>query len=606
MRFKKFSFQKKLYLSCFALNLVLLLICSLAFYHYTTQSLKQNMQDSVFSNTSMLRKDLDAVLTNADNILKELQTNPTLLSESKKITDSADNYFSSHVPVSSAFQNAFRSVLLSQNFNGSIIYVSNYFDNVGVSSTQTGTHAYVKKKNLQDQDEITQLMGETKYVSYVLPHKDFWNQSDMVFSVVRAMRDAYRRYGILELDLDISVLTDLLKDFENPDSYSITLLDPDKNLAYTSSDHMDKNHFYESYQRAASKADSGTFSPNELNLSCYVESPVTGWTFILTTSTAAYLQSMKQMLFVTAVLFFSLFVIISAFLYLVTHRLTHPLKQLTNHLASLEPGRNIRLPQISGDDEITMLTNAVQLFLAEIYDQNQRLTEERKRTLQAHYDTLEAQLNPHFLYNTLSVIGMAGLSSGNTSVSRMCSELANLLRYSLSYTGQSVQLEQEITNAESYLYIMKMRYEDDLLYEWDLDPALNNFRVPKLILQPLLENCFQHGFQQTEYEVPPPWIIKIHSFQDASNWYLSVSNNGAPFHKGKLDQLYERVRRFNLLDPPENETPQLSLHQGFGLENTILRLNIFYHGQEYFQVSSPETEWTTVTIGGPLKNNRDI
>ena len=82
---------------------------------------------------------------------------------------------------------------------------------------------------------------------------------------------------------------------------------------------------------------------------------------------------------------------------------------------------------------------------------------------------LQAQINPHFLYNTLSVIGMTGLASGNTDVSDMCTELSQLLRYSLSYTGQSVLLSQEIDNARHYLYIMKIRYEDDLKYEWQLD-----------------------------------------------------------------------------------------------------------------------------------------
>ena len=133
----------------------------------------------------------------------------------------------------------------------------------------------------------------------------------------------------------------------------------------------------------------------------------------------------------------------------------------------------------SVDNEIIFLTNAIQGYLSEIYDQNQRLTEERHRTLIAHYDAMEAQLNPHFLYNTLSVIGMTGLASGNTDVSDMCTELSQLLRYSLSYTGQSVLLSQEIDNARHYLYIMKIRYEDDLKYEWQLDDSLNDITVPE-------------------------------------------------------------------------------------------------------------------------------
>ena len=210
-------------------------------------------------------------------------------------------------------------------------------------------------------------------------------------------------------------------------------------------------------------------------------------------------------------------------------------------------------------------------------------------------------MNPHFLYNTLAVIGMAGLSNGNMTVSTMCSELANLLRYSLSYTRQAVLLEQEITNAKSYLYIMKMRYEEDLIYEWNLDESLNSISVPKLILQPLIENCFQHGFQQTEHEILPPWKIRITSFRDDTYWYLSITNNGAPFRKEKLIQLQERLQAFKEPEYDENEFEDLVKRQGFGLENTILRLNIYYQGKEFFDVATDDgTEETTVTIGGPV------
>lgn len=599
MKFRKLSFQRKLYLSCITLNLVILFICSLVFYYYTTNSLKQNMQDSVSSNTALLLKDLDGILEDADNILKELQTNQTLYREARAIPDADQHYFANHVTIRTTFQNAFRSVLVSRDYSGSLSYISNYHDNVGVSSS-SGQLPYLKKELLRSHPEINRLLAETSYDAYLPPHLDYWENSETVFSVVRTMRDTYRSYGILEIDLKISVLEDLLNDFENPENYSIVLLDEKQQLVYSSSEQLDQTALHNAFLSAAANHSSGTFSYEDLSLSGYDVSPKTGWTFILNTGTAGYLRSLKQLLVITAVLFSSLFIIMSAFLYVLTHRLTRPLKQLSQQLNHLEPGRNINISEISSSDEVTMLTNAVQAFLAEIYDQNQRLTESKKRTLQAHYDAMEAQLNPHFLYNTLSVIGMTGLSGGNINVSRMCSELANLLRYSLSYTGQSVRLEQEITNAASYLYIMKMRYEENLEYDWSLDQTLDHIHVPKLILQPLIENCFQHAFQQTEQEILPPWKIRISSACDVTCWYLAVTNNGAPFAEEKLTQLHKRLQHFKLPDYIEEISQESIMRQGFGLENTILRLNFYYRGREYFAVTSTQQEGTTVTIGGPL------
>lgn len=602
--FRKLSFQKKIYISCFTLNLILLFISTSIFYYYTSNSLKQNMEDTLISNTSMLKKDLDTLLETADNSLKELQTDSSLITIAKKIPHSSENYFSTHVAARSSFQNAFRSVLFSQNLNGSISYVSNDFDNVGVSAS-TGTLNYMPKESLKSQNKLQKLMREISYVSYASPHRDYWGRNQTVFSVVRSMRDTYHQYGLLILDFDISALENLLSDFENPEDYSISILNRDKKLVYTSLEKEEKQAFYQSYVDAC-KNNTRTFSHNSTSLSSFVPSSVTGWTFILSTSTASYLDSMKKLFAISGFLFLSLFIVMSAFLYLVTLRLTIPLKKLSAQLKNLKPGKNIKPDEVAGttaiygNDEVTLLTHAVQGFLTEIYDQNRRLTEARRRTLLAHYDAMEAQLNPHFLYNTLSVIGMAGLSTGNTTVSTMCNELANLLRYSLSYNGQSVLLEQEIANAASYLYIMKMRYEDDLIYTWNLDDSLNHVQVPKLILQPLIENCFQHGFHQAEQEILPPWKIYIRSSRDETHWYLSISNNGAAFSQDKLQKLYQRIQHFQLPEYNESLSEELTQRQGFGLENTILRLHIYYHGEEYFQVSANQEYMTSITIGGPL------
>lgn len=599
MMVAKKSFQKKLYLSCFTLNLVLLLICCSVFYYHTINSLKRNMQDTLTSNTTLLWDKLEILLSTSNNSLKELQTNTTLSDLTKSIHPSEQNYFAIHIPERTAFEQAFRSVLISQNLNGSISYVSNYCDNVGLDS-YNGTHEYLQKEKLSSNEAIVDLLKNNFYVTYLPPHQDYWGNYKTVFSIVRSMRNTYNKYGVLIMDLDISFLTELLNNFESPSDYSITLLDEKGKFAYTTNEQLNIELFMSSYESSKNQESNQQFSHDRLSLSCYIYSSTTGWTFILTSSTEGYLDSLKQTLLISVLLFLSLFIIMSSFLFMLTYTLTKPLKQLCTQLQQLEPGKNIKLKRITSDNEIITLTNAVQAFLSEIYEQNQQLTEMRRRNMQAHYDAMEAQLNPHFLYNTLSVIGMTGLSNNDNTTFTMCNELAGLLRYSLSYTGQSVLLEQEIANTLSYLYIMKMRYEDDLIYEWNLDDSINTISVPKLILQPLVENCFQHGFQQTEHELIPPWKIRISSFRDDSFWYLSISNNGAPFKMEKLQHLYSTLSQFKLTDAFVRGEEDLFHRQGFGLENTILRLHIYYQGKSYFHVDHLDSEETTVTIGGPL------
>ncbi len=602
MKFHEFSFQKKLFISCILLNSLLLAGFSLFFYYYSANSLRENMRSTLSGSASMIQNNLDTLLNDADNTLKELQLNATLLDTARNIPDGENNYLPTHITARSAFQDRFRTTLMSSDLDISLNYVSKYYDHLGISSPN-GT-SYAKKAALKNNPNLTSVMDTVDYFLYVPPHKDYWGNNRTVISVVRSMRDVYHQYGLLIADFDMDTLTrQLLSGFDTPEDYDITILDDADNLVYTSAAALNRRTFLASWRSASeNSSDSGSFSYGNLSVSSYHLSSQTGWTVILSENSSIFAASIKRLLVISTLLFLIMFVVMSTFLMVLTRNLTQPLRQLTDKLTALDPGENIPAVPGSSDNEIIFLTNAIQGYLSEIYDQNQRLTEERHRTLIAHYDAMEAQLNPHFLYNTLSVIGMTGLASGNMDVSNMCTELSQLLRYSLSYTGQSVILSQEIDNARHYLYIMKIRYEDDLEYEWQLDESLNSITVPKLILQPLIENCFQHGFHQAGVEILPPWKISIRSHCDDTRWYLSISNNGAPFPEEKLAALHQKLSGFTFTGNQNMDYENTFRHQGYGLENTILRFHIYYRGEEYFHVSRNDSDnLTTVTIGGPLK-----
>ncbi|MFR1299458.1 MAG: sensor histidine kinase [Blautia massiliensis (ex Durand et al. 2017)] len=287
---------------------------------------------------------------------------------------------------------------------------------------------------------------------------------------------------------------------------------------------------------------------------------------------------------ISTLLFVIMFAVMSAFLMGLTQNLTQPLRQLTDKLIRLEPGENIPALPGSVDNEIIFLTNAIQGYLSEIYDQNQRLTEERHRTLIAHYDAVGSELNPHFLYNTLSVIGMTGLALRKYGCLRYVHRTVSASPLLPSYTGQSVLLSQEIDNARHYLYIMKIRYEDDLKYEWQLDDSLNDITVPKLILQPLIENCFQHGFHQAGTEILPHGKYRsvLTTTKTDGIFPLPITERlsrkkSFPIYAARLPALLYRKSGYG----SRVHFPTSRIWSG----NTILRLHIYYHGEEYFHVS---------------------
>ncbi|WP_165444119.1 sensor histidine kinase [Lachnoclostridium sp. Marseille-P6806] len=258
----------------------------------------------------------------------------------------------------------------------------------------------------------------------------------------------------------------------------------------------------------------------------------------------------------------------------------------------MKEGENIRGGRRDETSELAILSSTIRSNLQKIMLQNRRIQEEKERTLRAEYHALESQLDPHMLYNTLSVIGMTALADGSRKAAVMCGELAELLRYSVSFAGQTVSMADEIENVNHYMDIMKARYEDMLEYETDLDEGADKVMVPKLILQPVVENCFKHGFKNCAVR---SWRVFLSFRADAERWMVTIRNNGNPFAEEAAAKLT------GICDIPEKEAFEFSQNIlfGHGLENTIYRLHIHYRGKEIVQIRSSEV-FTEIFLSGPI------
>lgn len=118
----------------------------------------------------------------------------------------------------------------------------------------------------------------------------------------------------------------------------------------------------------------------------------------------------------------------------------------------------------------------------------------REGTLQAQLSALQMQINPHFVYNTLNIISAKSMESGNYDVIEICDQFAQMLRYSTDTRSRTATMAEELENARYYLMLSKARYEDNLEFTIDVPENLTSLTVPKLTLQPLVENALSHGF----------------------------------------------------------------------------------------------------------------
>lgn len=219
---------------------------------------------------------------------------------------------------------------------------------------------------------------------------------------------------------------------------------------------------------------------------------------------------------------------------------------------------------------------------------------------EAQYLALQNQINPHFLYNTLEGIRSEALIAGLDSVAEMTEALATFFRYTISHLDRLVTLEEELENVENYYYIQQFRFGKKLHllmeYEHDEDiskPEILNFCLPKLTLQPIIENAIFHGIEKNI----KAGTIRIHVSVTKHRLYIRVSDNGAGMEEEKLLRLNEKLCRLNL----ENQNKENEQSRGgIALINVNNRLKLLF-GEDYgLYVYSNVGSGTDVEVCLPL------
>ncbi len=211
--------------------------------------------------------------------------------------------------------------------------------------------------------------------------------------------------------------------------------------------------------------------------------------------------------------------------------------------------------------------------------------------MRAYLRALQSQMNPHFLYNMLSAIVESGEEENSPRTVAMCMKLTDMMRYIADYNSDRVSFEQELQHTRNYLDLMKERYESRFTYQITADEGALSILVPKLIVQPLAENCFKHGFAGCR----PPWHIDVRLRRVNGGWELIVQDNGAGITQGKITEIHQRVAAF-VRDMSANFESLKA--EGMGLVNSILRLTLLQKTPPDYEIINLPDGGTMIRIGG--------
>lgn len=282
---------------------------------------------------------------------------------------------------------------------------------------------------------------------------------------------------------------------------------------------------------------------------------------------------------------------------LITKQIYRPVLELRHKIENLDPEHIKPEPDLPRNaDELQLFNHVFAEMVERIQRQKDELLMQKIRELQVSYRALQAQVSPHFLYNTLYLIGLKGEEHDAPEILDMCYCLTHMLGYCVDMKNDFVPFSRELEYTNNYLQLMKYRYLDKLRYEIDVAEDVTKILVPRFILQPLVENCFTHGFKNCDAE---SFLIHISLKTAGDAWHLAIEDNG----NGFSPQDQARVRKDIEFVRQSVETPNAKFVNGItgiGLVNTFARLLISCSGDVALHIGAGDLQGSLVEITCPI------
>lgn len=294
------------------------------------------------------------------------------------------------------------------------------------------------------------------------------------------------------------------------------------------------------------------------------------------------------------------------FIILSSHQLSRSILRLTRKVSQLSDPAAIaerpllpeEMPKVTNPHDVEMreLEDVFDKQVIELKTALRNDAELRESNLRSRLNALQAQINPHFIYNTLNIISAKSMESSNYDVIEICDQFAQMLRYSTDMSSRTATMAEEIENVHNYLMLAKARYENNLEFAIDVPENLGSITVPKLTLQPLVENALTHGYNGYN-ELRK---LTITGRIEDEKLILCIRDNGTGFSEDRLQKLQEGIRRI------ENGTLSMEESGGhIGLLNTCLRLHFYSNGQMHISIHNDSGAVITMVMPCGMQENQE-
>lgn len=536
--------------------------------------------------------------------------NATIIEENSGIVgqlgESVDSYLRNAMKVSdSIYYNVIKNTDISNDDikkGMNLIYVNNdnMIDDIALISGKGELIESMPALRLKDNSDVLEKdffkksMAESEYINFSMPHiRDLFDRNESSYSWVISLSRAVEvtdegkaTQALLLINLNYRYFEEIFSNVNLGNGGYVYLTNDRGDIIW----HPKQNEIYsgrfkEDNKYAATLKDGITVENlRGKNITLNVRTiGYTGWKLVgVTPSAALGIDGIKFRFFVLFVadLFLFLLAMINAF---ISDKISNPIKRLDGSVREIESG-NLDVEIVpSGSYEVEHLGKSIKNMLGRIKVLMSDLVAEHNAKRKSEFDTLQSQINPHFLYNTLDIIVWMIENENSDKAVNIVTALAKFFRISLSKGKNIITVKDEVEHVRNYLMIQNMRFKNRFEYSIDVDEEVLSYSSLKLMLQPLVENAIYHGMEFMDGDGE----IDVKVFKEDDSLYFMITDNGLGMSEDTVETLLSK------------DFVPSKKGSGIGVKNVNERIKLYFGSEYGLKVESEPDEGTKITIHLP-------
>ena len=590
---KRVSLWKKI-ISIFALTSTIPIVILCLFMIYTTTDiLKKNTDTLMRNNIKQLNDNLNIQINAYEDVLYQLYTGDEIVEWVDKLNAEED------MPVTiSQLRRYLRGILNSKDYIRSITIITESGLEVtyGCIATTTYANSWIENFSYSTEELYEEISSDNKL--HVFPTEygnTFANKDHYLFHMANRIidyRDLDKQIGIVIVSLDEELLENILKSSYGNIGANILL---DKNGRVISCNNKEKIGtvlFNKNSTEVEKKSSFISFVGDMLQINkkyisvySYLNEELQ-WELVSAANQSVYMKEIKQNAYIIVFVGLLLLFVTILLLWELSRQLINSINTVVSSMRVAGAGDLSTRIEISEKMSLEIENVALQFneTLGKLVCALEKEKEATDKQRKAEIRALEAQINPHFLYNTLDTINWMAIDRGEFDISNAIGSLANILRYAITDSNGTVCIRDEIEWLKKYIYLQQFRLKNKFVRVIEVAPELLDVKIHKLLLQPFIENAIIHGFngEQDEY------ILEVYISREKNYLVIIIRDNGS----GMSSDLVNRINN--------GQTIKTEGKNHIGMDNAIMRLNMYCEGQAKVMVTSEINKGTEVKLILPI------